>query len=201
MRHHWRVVEGGRRGLRRSWRGGAGRRSPWPKPQRRPGVVSRLLVNSRPFALFAVLLGIWPAADPALVEPPAFLSTNPERIDQQFTRCGRGRGHACVIDGDTFKLGQRKVRIIGIDTPEVAAQCPQEARLAEAATVGLQRLLNQGPFDMVGRFDEPTDRYGRDLRALTRTRPDGTIQSIAGAMRDGGFARRYMGGYRSGWCD
>lgn len=201
MRHDWRVVEGGRRGLRRSWRGHGDRRLPQLRQPRRLGRVARLLVNTRPFALFAVLLGIWPAADPALVEPPAFLSTNPERIDEQFTRCGRGRGHACVIDGDTFKLGQRKVRIIGIDTPEVAAQCPQEARLAEAATAALQRLLNQGPFDMVGRIDEPTDRYGRDLRALTHTRADGSTQSIAGAMRDGGFARRYMGGYRSGWCD
>jgi endonuclease YncB( thermonuclease family) len=199
MRRNWRVIEGVRRDLRRSWRGHADRRR--PAFQRPRGPIARLLVNTRPFALFAVLLTIWPAADPALVEPPAFLATTPERIDEQFTRCGRGRGHACVIDGDTFKLGQRKVRIIGIDTPEVDAQCPAEAHLAEVATAALQRLLNQGPFEMVGRIDEPTDRYGRDLRALTRTRADGTTQSIAGAMRDGGFARRYLGGYRSGWCD
>jgi endonuclease YncB( thermonuclease family) len=199
MRRNWRVIEGGRRDLRRKWRGQAGRRP--PSFQRPRGTVARMLVNARPFALFSVLLAIWPAADPALVEPPAFLATGPERIDEQFTRCGRGRGHACVIDGDTFKLGPRKVRIIGIDTPEVDAQCPKEALAAEAATAELQRLLNQGPFDMVGRIDEPTDRYGRDLRAITRTRADGTTQSIAGEMRDGGFARRYLGGYRSGWCD
>jgi endonuclease YncB( thermonuclease family) len=199
MGRNWRVIEGGRRDLRRTWRGQADRRS--PALQRSRGTVARLLLKTRPFALFAGLLAIWPAADPALVEPPAFLATGPEPIDEQFTRCGRGRGHACVIDGDTFKLGQRKVRIIGIDTPEVAAQCPKEALAAEAATAELQRLLNQGPFDMVGRIDEPTDRYRRDLRAITRTRADGTTQSIAGEMRDGGFARRYLGGYRSGWCD
>lgn len=200
MPRNWRYMEGGR-DRRRSWRGHANRHPDAMGHSRRRAPLARRLVNARPFALFAVLLSIWPAADPALVEPPSFLATNPERVAEQFTRCGPGRGHACVIDGDTFKLGQRKVRIIGIDTPEVDAQCPREAQAAEAATAELQRLLNQGPFDMVGRIDDQTDRYGRDLRALTRRRADGSIQSIAGDMRDGGFARRYLGGYRSGWCD
>ena len=53
-----------------------------------------------------------------LVEPPGFLSGEPERVAAQFTRCGPGRVHACVVDGDTFKLGKRRVRIIGIDAPE-----------------------------------------------------------------------------------
>src|SRR4030095_13430641 len=103
--------------------------------------------------LGAILITIWPAMDPALVEPPGFLSTDPERVNERFTRCGRGRGHACVIDGDTIKLGDRKIRIIGIDTPEVDAQCPEEARLAEKAAAELKRLLNQGPFRMSGRID------------------------------------------------
>lgn len=148
----------------------------------------------------AILLSIWPAADPALVEPVGFLASDPERVDARFTRCGPGRGHACVIDGDTFKLGQRKIRIIGIETAEVEARCPAEAAMAEAATAMLQHLLNQGPFEMVGRIAGSQDRYGRDLRALRRVRPDGTVQSIADDMRSSGVARRYLGGLRSGWC-
>jgi micrococcal nuclease len=154
----------------------------------------------RPFILGAILLSIWPAMDPALVEPPGFLATEPERVNEQFTRCGPGRGHACVIDGDTIKLGDRKIRIIGIDTPEVDARCPAEAVQAEAATAELQRLLNQGPFEMVGRIDNQQDRYGRDLRALRRVRPDGSVQSMAEDMRSSGVARRYLGGFRGGWC-
>ena len=154
----------------------------------------------RPFILGGILLSIWPTIDPALIEPPRFLQTDPEHVDAQFTRCGRGRGHACVVDGDTFKLGDRKVRIIGIDTPEVQGRCDQERVMAEAATAELQRLLNQGPFDMVGRIDGMRDRYGRDLRAIERQRPDGSIQSIGEEMRGGGFARRYLGGFRNGWC-
>ena len=137
--------------------------------------------------------------DPALVEPPQFLSTDPERVSEQFTRCGRGRGHACVVDGDTFKLGQRKVRIIGIDAPEVNGACPEEIRLAEAATVKLQSLLNQGPFEMVGRFDDMRDRYDRDLRIVRRAAPGGGYQSIAEDMRASGHAHRYLG-RKSSWC-
>ena len=155
----------------------------------------------RPFILGAIALLAWPTLDPALVEPPAFLSMNPEQVSEHFTRCGPGRGQACVIDGDTFKLGSRKVRIIGIDTPEThPARCAEEARLGEAATVHLQVLLNQGPFEMVGRIGDQKDRYGRDLRVLQRKRGDGTVQSIAAEMRESGLARRYLGGFKSGWC-
>ena len=155
----------------------------------------------RPFILFGILASLYVGAgDPALIEPPAFLSSDPETVDQQFTRCGPGRGHACVIDGDTFKLGERKVRIIGIDTPEVQAQCPDEARLAEAATAELQRLLNDGPFEMVAPIYRATDRYGRDLRVVRRKLGDGSMQSIAAEMRESGFARRYLGGFKAGWC-
>ena len=154
----------------------------------------------RPFIFAGIALSVWPAMDPALVEPPRFLSTAPERIDANFTRCGPGRGQACVVDGDTFKLGQRKVRIIGIDTPEThPPRCAEEARLGEAATAKLQELLNQGPFEMVGRIDEARDRYGRDLRVIERRRGDGSTQSIADDMRASGLARRYLG-HKFAWC-
>ena len=179
----------------------------WPEDDPRHWTVrgvaretAQWLGRLRPFILGGILLSIWPAADPALIEPPAFLQTEPERIAEQFTRCGPGRGHACVVDGDTFKLGQRRIRIIGIDAPEVHGQCAKEMQLAEAATAGLQRLLNQGPFEMVGRIDGMKDRYGRDLRLVQRPGPDGSMQSIAEEMRESGLARRYLGGFREGWC-
>ena len=182
----------GRRAVRRDW----------AVPRRRrqfAGQFGRAV--ARPLTLFAVLAALWPTLDPALIEAPAFLSTEPERIAAQFTRCGRGRGEACVVDGDTFKLGQRKVRIVGIDAPEThPASCPEEARLGEAATAELMRLLNQGPFTMSGRIDDSQDRYGRDLRTISRTRSDGTTQSIAEDMRSSGLARRYLG-RRASWCE
>ena len=156
----------------------------------------------RPFILLGILASLYVGAgDPALVEPPGFLSSEPESVDGSFTRCGPGRGHACVIDGDTFKLGTRKVRIIGIDTPEThPARCAEEARLGELATAKLQALLNQGAFEMVAPLYRDSDRYGRDLRVIRRKRPDGSTQSIAAEMRESGLARRYLGGFKTGWC-
>jgi endonuclease YncB( thermonuclease family) len=154
----------------------------------------------RPFILGAIALSIWPAMDPALVDPPEFLAGEPERVHHRFTRCGPGRGHACVIDGDTFKIGTRKVRIIGIDTPEVDARCPKEAALAEQATAALQENLNRGPFEMLAPPLRSRDQYGRELRTLRRKRPDGSYNLIARQMRETGLARRYLGGFRTGWC-
>lgn len=161
------------------------------------------LVVLRPFILGGILVSIAlsPVADPALVEPPGFLSRKPEQVSQTFTRCGSGRGHACVIDGDTFRLGERRIRIIGMDTPEThPARCAQEARLGQQATAKLQELLNEGAFEMVAPVYGSTDRYGRELRVIRRPLPDGGTQSIAVQMRESGLARRYLGGFRSGWC-
>lgn len=117
-----------------------------------------------------------------------------------FTRCGPGRGHACVVDGDTFKLGTRKIRIEGIDAPEVhPAQCPEEARLGEQATAKLIALLNDGPFRMTGWLHRRSDQYGRELMIITRKRADGSTQDIADTMVESGLAHRYRG-FKTGWC-
>lgn len=166
-----------------------------PKPPR------RWLSGWRPWILLSVLVSLFVLYDPMLVEPPAFLSSAPEKVEGNFTRCGQERGTNCVVDGDTFKLGTRSIRLVGIDAPEThRARCEAEAKKGEAATAQLQSLLNQGPFDMTGRLDDPQDKYGRDLRSVTRSRPDGTIQSIAGDMLESGTVRRYVGGLRRGWC-
>ena len=105
-----------------------------------------------------------------------------------------------MIDGDTFKIGQRRVRIIGIDAPEThPARCQEEARLGEEATAKLQQLLNRGAFEMVAPVYGSHDKYGRDLRTVQRRLPDGSMQSIAEDMRTSGLAHRYTG-FKTAWC-
>ena len=137
---------------------------------------------------------------PGAFSAPGWLSSEPQVIEGRFTRCGRGRGYYCVVDGDTFKLGDRAVRVVGIDTAEVDAECPAEAVQAEASTKALQGWLNRGPFRMTHRLDEPIDRYGRSLRTVYRLRPDGSEDRLADFMRREGGARGYWGGGRGEWC-
>ena len=176
----------------------------WPDPKKQitlRGLVRETLFWLRPVMLLAAIVVLWPALDPALIEPPTFLQAAREPVSATLTRCGLGRSWASVIDGDTFKLGDRKIRIIGIDTPEThPPRCAEEARLGELATVKLQQLLNERPFEMVGRIDDMHDRYGRDLRVIRRLNPDGSYQNMAEAMRASGLARRYLGGFKQGWC-
>ncbi|MEC8715696.1 MAG: hypothetical protein VXY04_10795 [Pseudomonadota bacterium] len=137
---------------------------------------------------------------PGVFSAPGWLSSEPQVIEGRFTRCGRGRGYYCVVDGDTFKLGNTSVRVVGIDTAEVDAECPAEAVQAEASTKALQAWLNRGPFRMTHRLDEPIDRYGRSLRTVYRLRPDGSEDRLADFMRNEGGARGYWGGGRGEWC-
>ncbi len=94
-----------------------------------------LLIALATLAYVFALPGAFPA--------PGFLSSKPQVIEGRFTRCGRGRGYYCVVDGDTFKMGDTSVRVVGIDTAEREAECPAEAVQAEASTRALQGWLNR----------------------------------------------------------
>jgi micrococcal nuclease len=132
--------------------------------------------------------------DPSLIAPFGPLAAT-EQVATTFTPCGPGSGAACVIDGDSFKLGDRTIRVIGIDAPELAApRCPAEAALARRSADRLVALLDQGPFDMVAHRLQRKDRHGRDLMVIKR---NGV--SIGGQLIDEGLAHRYIGSKRS-WC-
>lgn len=142
-----------------------------------------------------LLLAAGALLDPRLIGPVWPLAAPAEVVSATFTPCGPGRGVACVIDGDTFKLGDRKIRILGIDAPELAApQCPAEAALARKSADRLLALLNQGEFEMIGHRLQREDRHGRALMAIRR---DG--KSIGSRMIDEGLAHRYIGS-KSSWC-
>lgn len=107
-----------------------------------------------------------------------------------------------VIDGDTFEaaaqiwLGQAidiRVRIKGIDAPELHARCAEELRRAEAARLYLTRRIGGGEVVLSSvRYD----KYGGRIDAVVRDAEG----NIGQAMIARGYARPYHGGRRQPWC-
>ena len=107
-----------------------------------------------------------------------------------------------VVDGDTFEasaqiwLGQAidiRVRILGIDAPELHARCDDERVRAEAARDYLAQRIEGGEVRLSavrydkfgGRVDAKVADHGGD---------------IAAAMLKAHLARAYEGGRRGTWC-
>lgn len=98
-----------------------------------------------------------------------------------------------VIDGDTFTMGEERIRVAGIDAPEThPSRCADEARLGAAATQKLRQLLNSGAVTVSGTIH---DRYGREVREVHVGGRD-----VAEIMIGESLARSYDGGARRGWC-
>ena len=93
-----------------------------------------------------------------------------------------------VVDGDTLHVGDERVRLWGIDAPEIDEPGGPAARdaLEEFAADGVRcRLPPSG---------QDRDRYGRAVRRCVT--PDG--RDVAAELVGGGFAEdwpRYSGGF------
>ena len=109
-----------------------------------------------------------------------------------------------TIDGDTFEARvtlssgttmTTRVRLRGIDAPELHARCADELRRAEAAAEALDALLREGGvvISNIGP-DKYTGRIDADV-ATNRT------PNVSAALLAGGFARAYDGGRRESWCN
>jgi endonuclease YncB( thermonuclease family) len=87
-----------------------------------------------------------------------------------------------------------RVRLRGIDAPELKASCAQELQMAEAASAALRALLGEGDVRI---FNIGPDKYDGRVVADVTTRRSGNVST---AMLAAGHARSYGGGHRSGWC-
>lgn len=147
-------------------------------------------------ALALVLLIAGASMDASLIPPWGPLALRPERVGATFARCNAGTNdYACVWDGDSLRLGDRNVRLTGIDAPGArSAKCPVEQAIAERATVRLLQLVNQGPFELVAHRFDTMDKQGRELMVARRGDVDFGKQ-----LMSEGLAHRYYG-IRRGWC-
>jgi micrococcal nuclease len=142
--------------------------------------------------------------EPVIASPEGARQSSPPDAAEEQTGLPRGSaarndalvgatGRLYVIDGDTFGIGEHRIRIANIDAPEThPSRCPEEARLGLAATQKLHELLSRGAVTMsaAGR-----DRYGRELRYV---QVDG--QDVGETMIAAGSARSYSGGKKLSWC-
>jgi endonuclease YncB( thermonuclease family) len=108
-----------------------------------------------------------------------------------------------VVDGDTFEARVHlwpgldittRVRLRGIDAPELKARCGDERIKAEAAREALRTMLDQGE---VAISRVTLDKYGGRVVADAST---GATPDVSAALLGAGLARRYSGGHRDGWC-
>ncbi len=91
-------------------------------------------------------------------------------------------------------ISTTRVRLRGIDAPELKASCPQELQMAEAATDALRALLGEG--DVRSSISGRTNMPAASSPTLRRRRTG----NVSTAMLAAGHARSYGGGHRSGWC-
>jgi len=124
-----------------------------------------------------------------------------QRVAASFPLCDApGYAPNCVVDGDTFRIGKRRIRIEGIDTAEREGKCAAETALARSSTLALEEWLQRGPFEMLREDEAPRDQYGRELQTVWRTGENGARSDLARFMMREGDARAYEGRKQS-WCD
>jgi len=108
-----------------------------------------------------------------------------------------------TIDGDTFEAKVHlwpgldmvtRVRLRGIDAPELKAACADEWRRAQSASAALRKLLAEGEVTI---FNIGPDKYNGRVVADAATR---LTPNISDALLNAGHVRRYNGGHRNGWC-
>ena len=102
-----------------------------------------------------------------------------------------------VADGDEIRCGVERIRLIGVDAPEIRhARCDAERRLGRLARQRLQEILGSGTVE-IRRKDWPRkDKLGRTTAWVL---VDG--HDIGETLIGEELARPYDGRTRGSWCD
>ncbi len=163
---------------------------PQPPLPVEPELEARARTGHRGGVVVAVFLAALLLAVPAI---PA-TETLPGPIPAQVVR---------VIHGDTLDvrariwLGQEvsiRVRLAGIDAPELRGRCDGERELAERTKAYLSSMVGEGSVAL------SEVRYGKFAgRVIARVR-NAAGEDLSRALVAASLARPYEGGRREGWC-
>ena len=109
-----------------------------------------------------------------------------------------------IIDGDTLAVRARiwldqtieaRVRLSGVDAPELRGRCAAERRAAVEARALLAVLTEDRAVTL---HDVKHDKYGGRIVARVA---DSHGRDLGGMLVGAGLAARYDGGRRQSWCE
>jgi len=109
-----------------------------------------------------------------------------------------------VLDGDTLQVKMQvwlnqeietKVRINGIDTPEIKGKCDFEKNRALEAKAEIAKLIGDKSINL------SNIKYGKYAGRVLADITTSSGINIAEHMIEKGFARPYFGEKRQGWCN
>lgn len=84
-----------------------------------------------------------------------------------------------VVDGDSLAIGEKRLRLVGIDAPELQQTCLRDGKAVQCGVLAKQHLTGLVAATTVSCADHGTDKHGRQLavcRGSTSTDPvNGTL--------------------------
>lgn len=72
-------------------------------------------------------------------------------------------GRAFIIDGDTLKINGTKIRLIGVDAPEISQKCKTHGHVENCGEIVKLRLVQATSGEITTCYSHGKDFYGRIL--------------------------------------
>jgi endonuclease YncB( thermonuclease family) len=137
-----------------------------------------------------------PTADDAA--KPAVLARSDDRLagayEAKFFLCGTAKQDDCVVSADRFVFHGQKIRLVGIEVPDIKKpRCEDERIKASDAELRVRAFLDSGPFELVTWQGNDGEVDGHKLRQVTRNG-----MSLSDILVKEGLAKRPGSG--KGWC-
>ncbi len=130
-------------------------------------------------------------AMPAVLRPGEALAGS---YQAKFFLCGTAKQDDCVLSADRFVFHGQKIRLVGIEVPDIKKpRCEAERIKASDAELRVRAFLDSGPFDLVSWQGNGDEVDGHKLRVVSRNG-----RSLSDILVKEGLAKRPGGS--GGWC-
>ena len=100
------------------------------------------------------------------------------------------QGDIRIIDADTVKIGQEKIRLLGVDAPETSQTCTCGGKKVECGKQATAALKDFAAADKIYCKGDKRDRYGRTIGECF-IRRDGTEINLNRWLVSNGYAVAY----------